>query len=294
VNRESENCKFIWKIVDVVLYGNIWIAVAALAMSLQTSLLLSGNTRMTPAIAFIFFATLFLYSLHRLVGMSKSRPFQQQGRHLKVFNLRFHLVFFAIISGAAATWFLLHVPFRFHWAVWLPCLAAGGYVLPVLRGKRRLRDLNYAKVFLVSVVWAWITVVLPAMESGLVKNIPMALMAMERALFIFAIALPFDIRDIPFDEHFRVKTIPSQAGARKAKWLAASSLSLMLVLCILNYRIDVYSPGVMIAMAISLAITFLVVIFSNRERHDYYFTGLLDGMMVVQFVSVWLARYLQL
>ena len=67
-------------IINLILYSNLWIALAALAMAAQTQLLLSGQVQPTPLLGFILFATLFLYAVHRIVGLEKAQPFLKKGR----------------------------------------------------------------------------------------------------------------------------------------------------------------------------------------------------------------------
>ena len=55
----------------------------------------------------------------------------------------------------------------------------------------------------------------------------------ERFLFIFAITIPFDIRDLRFDK-FNLATLPQYFGVRKARWIGIGAL--LIAECILVYR----------------------------------------------------------
>ncbi|MCB0567491.1 MAG: UbiA family prenyltransferase [Phaeodactylibacter sp.] len=274
-------------IINLILYSNLWIAVAALAMAAQTQLLLNGQVQPTPLLGFIFFATLFLYAVHRIVGLEKAQPFLKKGRFFVISRFRSHITFYAIAAGLGAAVFFLQLSFRLQLAAVAPSLIALGYVLPFLSGRRRLRDLSYVKIFLIAIAWSWITVLLPALELGMGWSIPMLIMLLERAFFIFAITLPFDIRDLEVDAYNQVKTLPAQLGYRRTKALALACLLIMTALAGLNYHIDVYGAGVFSALLLSALIAFALIYFADKVKHDYYFSGLIDGAMVLQFVLVW-------
>ena len=185
---------------------------------------------------------------------------------------------------------------QFDGKVQLATVLAGllsmAYVLPWLGGRRRLRDLNYLKIFLIAFVWAWVSVVLPALALHLEWSIPVWILFLERLLFIFAITLPFDIRDLEVDAHNRVLTLPAVLGLKKTRILAAGSLFVMLLLSLLNYWVQAYSAGAVLGLGCSVGIAYGLIHFSPRFQHDYYFSGLLDGMMILQFLIIYtLTKY---
>ena len=273
-------------IINLLLYSNLWIALAALAMSAQTQLLLIGSIQATPLLGFTFFATLFLYALHRIIGIQKARPFLKKGRFEVITQFKSHIIAYAVLAAISAGLFFLQLPFNLQMATVAPCLIAAAYVLPFLQGKRRLRDLNYIKIFLIAAAWSWITVLLPAIELGMLWSIPMIFIALERAFFIFAIALPFDIRDLEMDRFNQVKTIPSQFGLRHTKRLAIVCLLVMALMAGINYHINVYHQGTIVAIGLSGLVTFVLIWYTDKMKHDYYFSGLIDGMMILQFLLV--------
>ena len=277
-------------IVDFILYSNLWIALAALALAAQTQLLLSGRITPTPLLGFIFFATLLLYAVHRIVGLEKAQLFLKTGRFFVVLRFRRQIMAFAAAAGIGAAAFFFQLSFRLQLAAIAPSLTALGYVLPFLSGRRRLRDLNYIKNFLVAFAWSWVTVLLPALEMGMGWSLPMIVMLLERAFFIFAISLPFDIRDLEVDAYNQVKTLPAQLGRRRTKALALACLLAMAALAGVNYHIDVYSSGTFSALLLSGLAAFALICFADKVKHDYYFSGLIDGVMVLQLGLVCLLQ----
>jgi 4-hydroxybenzoate polyprenyltransferase len=278
------------KFVDILLYSNLWIALCAVAMCLQTQLLLFGELRWEPLLGFVFFATTLLYVLHRLISLKKVQPFMKKGRFQIIAKFRCHLLIYAGLAALAGSWFFFQLDRHLKWALILPCLLSLGYVVPFLGDNKRLRDLDLLKIFLLAVAWSWITAGLPAASRHWALTAPALLMALERLTFVFALTLPFDIRDLNVDAYTQVKTIPARFGLHKTKILSAAVLLSSLGFAWLNYYIDVYDLQVLLTLAASLSLTFLLTFFSDRIRHDYYFAGLLDGMMILQFVLVWIVH----
>lgn len=270
------------KIVNLILYSNLWIGLCALSMVLQTDFFLYGHFVFTSYAGLVFTATLFLYAIHRIVGLKKVKPFQNNGRYLVISTFKSHISIYAFLAGAASFFFFLQLSIGVQISLVIPAILSLGYVLPVWGNKRRLRDFNFIKIFLIAIVWAWVTVLLPALEAEKSIDLTICLMTIERACFIFAITLPFDIRDIHIDQHTGVKTIPNTIGIQCSKYLAIATLLFMLALVYSNFQLAFYSINAVVAFILSIFITYGFVHFSEQEQHDYYYTAGVDGMMLVQ------------
>lgn len=278
--------KLLTAFIDFILYSNLWIALAAVAMVWQSEFLLFGSFDWTAYSGFVFFATLFLYAVHRLVGLTRVQPFQSAGRYRIIARFRWHIALYALLAAGAGSWYYFQLPLVMQGQLLFPCLLSLAYVLPVFAGKKRLRDLNYLKIFLIAIAWSWITVFIPATNRAWALTVPTLLMALERALFIFSITLPFDIRDLEVDAHTGVRTLPARLGMPRTRWLAASALGGMVLCSWLNYRLDVYPGGTLASLTGSALLSYALIHFADRVEHDYYFSGAIDGMMLLQFLMV--------
>ncbi len=275
------------KIIDLILYGNFWIALGALALIFQTQLILKGNFQLDNLSRFVFFSTFLLYALHRIVGILRLKDFLNIDRFAVISKFRHHIIIYAILASLGVLYFFFQLTLRVQLALIIPAFLSLGYVLPFFGKKRRLRDFDQIKIYLIAGVWAFVTVVLPFMDSEQAWNLAIVLMILERGIFVFAITLPFDIRDLPVDQHGAVKTIPAVIGITKTKHLSYASLGLAMVFVVISYYLGLYDLKILIGLAISYLITAWLVSFSTTERHDYFYSGLLDGTMILQFVLVW-------
>lgn len=270
-------------VIDFILYSNGYIAFCAVALTFQTQLLLGQPLAITPLIGLIFFATLLVYALHRLLSLYKVQAFLETGRYFVINKFKSHIWFYAVIAAIGSSICFFYVSWAVRWALIIPAFFSLGYVLPVFRTRKRLRDFHYIKIFLVAVVWAYVTVILPVLEIDTNSIQQFALLFLERAVFIFAITLPFDIRDLKLDEESVVKTIPLRIGINNTVRLALGLLGIFLLFTLLSYPLVLFPAFVIIAI-----ITGLLIWYSPKQQHDYYFTGLIDGTMWMQFAIIYL------
>lgn len=280
--------RLLTQLVDLVLYSNAWIALAALSLVAQTRYLLLGNWRLTDLEGFVFCATLSLYAVHRIIALEKLKDLPPTTRFQTIARRRLDIILYALLAGAGSLYFYLQLPGWVQVSALAPALFSVLYVLPVFRGRRRLRDFNYLKIFLVALVWTWVTVVLPAQQANLGGQFPTLLLGLQRFLFIFAITIPFDIRDLAVDARTKVRTLPGSVGLQRARLLSLGLLVLAVGAALLLWRIDTYADPVFLAWSTSILTTGALIWGATPDRHDYYFSGLIDGTMILQAGLVYL------
>jgi len=279
------------KIIDLILYSNLFIACCAVAMTWQTQLLLGQDLALTPLVGLVFCATLVIYALHRVVGMSKVKEFLDVERFHVIQTYKSHILFYAALATAGGAICFFYLNIYTQAALVIPALLSVAYVLPFLGKKRekRLRDVHFIKIFLIAVVWAYVTILLPAIELDIWQEKRIWSIFAERSLFVFCITLPFDIRDLKVDKHNKVNTLPAKLGLTNTLRLALLLMTVFVVLCYVNY--DSWS---FLALLISAISTYIFIYFSPKYTHDYYFTGLMDGTMIMQFLMVWCCSFVVL
>ncbi len=276
------------KIANFLIYSNLWIALCAVAMLWQTEWILFQDIFWDALARFVFFSTLFLYAIHRLTGVKKldSTLFNLRFQTIRAFNS--HILFYALISLVGTIYYFFQFNFSFQIKLFIPSILSLGYVIPFLKGKKRLRDLNYVKIGLISVVWAWVTVVLPVFYYHLDFTTPIIYMILAEALFIFAITLPFDIRDLDIDKSQNVATIPLTYGLEFTKKLGYISLILLGGLYFLLFRVGLFQLNQFLGMILFIGFIAYLIQASHKNRHDYFFSFLVDGTMILGFWVVYL------
>jgi 4-hydroxybenzoate polyprenyltransferase len=271
------------KITDYIIYSNLLIAAGA-GFFIWESYMLFGIRVDFLYVILGFAATLFTYNIDRLVVLNSLEKTNSERHNWVVSHFKI-----MVASSIVCFIFLIVSLFYLPWRSILFIAHLGfislAYSVPVLaKGSKNLRSVKVLKIFLITYVWAASTVVMPAVGAGFkVFQRDVVLLFIERALFIFAITLPFDIRDYHSDIENKVVTIPGLIGIRATRLLAFFCLLVFFLVNLFHYS---FHSGVLWAKLLSGLSTLGIVIYSHQERHEYYFTGLLDSTIIIQFILV--------
>lgn len=279
--------KGVWQ---YLVYGSWWVAACAAAMGLLTLYELTENWWNAPLAVFILGSTLVIYNLNMISGTDELRKLGTDSvrHHWCMENeakMKATLVIGLVLAGVSI-WFLS----RTIWLLLIPLsMMAFAYAAPIIRrnaAKIRIREIGLWKIFIIAVVWTGMTAVLPTMHvRGLEAITDLCLwpVYVERGLFILAITIPFDVRDLVNDAKKGVRTIPSTLGWKRSVWLAEVILAVFLAL--VTWRLGIDRPLV-VGYVSSTLITMAVVVFANPHRNDMYCSFWVEGTMMLQFASV--------
>lgn len=247
-----------------------------------------------PYLFIIFFATLFEYNIHRLVTVLTNKDALNSEKHHWVRdNLKkfYFLVFFSI-AGSALVVFLTKIEILIALAPF--AVLTLFYSIPVLGDKKqifRLREIPYLKIFMIAFVWSSTTIILPIIQSSQAFDpVHVGAMLAERFFFIFAITIPFDIRDLEADLHSGLKTIPILIHEKKAMTLSYLSLLIFFLISFFHYQM-LGEWLVIPALGISATTTFFFLVSEKIKKQPLYHYGILDGTMLLQGVLVYVFYY---
>lgn len=270
------------RLIDLLLYGNLWIAAAATALCWQSMVLLPGAEIDQVLLWVVFSATWLVYSIHRL---RTSYPPSKEARLEKARVLRPMLRVFIVCSMLGLLFGLYHLPTNTALALLPPALLALGYVFPLFRGKR-LRDLPYLKILFVSLTWTWVTVALPVYHHHLDWSSATGLLLLERVSFLFALSLLFDWRDRHHDRSLGIPSLPQRLQLGGTQSLGAVLVLVSLCSAVLNLLTGIYTASNLLAIALSLGAVLLLLWQLPYLRHDYSYSGLADGVIILQAILV--------
>ena len=280
-------------VLDWLLYSNIFIAICAVCMVVVSRRFYPGHEVIPVAYEWcIFMGTLSLYAFHRYLGIKRVQENLRSGRFHIIIKYRSHLLFYGFGSLLIAA-FILFYNFSVSFILSLlpAAIISALYIIPIFPDNRRLRDFAYIKIVLVGLIWAWVTAYVPLYESDIASS-DLWLYTFERFLFIVAITLPFDIRDIEVDEIESTLTIPRTIGVRMSKWIASASLIMAFSIVLYLYYFSFASNTYIMATGITYILVLAMISKSDIERHDFYYSGLLDGSMVLYFLMISILEYL--
>ena len=273
------------KILNFILNTNLYISFAAVALVVETQLQLGMRPQFQPYLFIIFFATIFEYNVHRLITIITNPQSLNNTKHswvkenLKAFYfLVIASVFGFIIAACLAKKIVL--------ITLLPIgIITLFYSLPIFKTKKlifRLREIPGLKIFLIAFVWAASTILLPIIQSGNSFNKwHVITMLLERFIFVFAITLLFDIRDMKADEAAGLKTIPLIIGQKKTMLVANIYILFFMVVCIFHY----YNTPLSYLLPAFIISAISTLFFLNNKwliQTRYYHYFILDGTMLLQ------------
>ncbi len=290
--------KYLRQALDCLLFSNIFIALCAVAQGLVTYQLL-GTEPEQHVLGLLFCSTLALYNFSILLSRPEKpdkSPFRRVRWIFSHYRLMITLTMIAVFSILPLVFFL-----NTSSKILLISLAliSVAYSLPIFSIHDKhfgLRNIPGVKLFLIAAVWSLSCVLLPilelesSIEASVTMNDSIILIA-KRFLFIAAITVPFDIRDLFQDKTNELKTIPVILGEKNALLICQGLLVIYLILLFLfTKNIDGNFLGLMLTIILSGWLIFK----SKWQKNEYYYFLYLDGTMIVQFVMLLVCSYLPL
>jgi 4-hydroxybenzoate polyprenyltransferase len=245
--------------------------------------------------AFLFSATLFLYCFHRLYRLDFRTDSEKMAeRHSWVRNNR--LLFYLVLAMAGAATLLsifLFIPFRVFLLLTPVALISLGYTIPCIPLKDRwirLRDIPGIKIFLIAFVLGLTTVLLPVIAHGernSLRDPAILFIFIRRVLFIFAITIPFDIRDMEYDRQNKTLTLPVLFGINRSKQFALLALILFCVLAVIQFTcLEKTGLLYVLALILSAGVSGWAIALSGKTQKAHFYSFYLEGTMLLQCLLV--------
>lgn len=277
------------RIIAALIQSNIYISLAAVALTVATQVQLGMHPQWHPYLFIIFFATLFEYNLHRLITVLTNKEALKSEKHrwvnenMKAFYL---LVFISVVGfGVVALLAKKEILVTFAPIALITVL----YSIPVSANPKhllRLREIPYLKIFMIAAIWSASTILLPIVQSSeTFSQTHIFAMLSERFFFILAITIPFDIRDLEADGQQELKTIPMLLGEKNSLKLSYFFLSVFLLSSTFHYTPE-KEWMTLLAMSLSGITTYFFLKMDFFKRMPFYHYGILDGTLLLQGILV--------
>lgn len=283
--------KLTQSVFDFVLFSNVFMALCAVAQGLVTFFLIGSRPLYTIS-ALMFVATLVIYNISMLLTKPKNPEKSDKKRVRWFFGHHRLMVTITIISvlSLIPLFFLVSTESRLL-LIFLAVISVA-YSLPLFSlgdQKFGLRNIPGLKQFLITLVWTMSSVLLPILEAQdmHLTNISLrdtTLLLAKRFLFIAALTVPFDIRDLFEDRESGLKTVPSVWGEKRGYLFCQLLLAGYIVLLFLyhnnGFNIDFF------ALTITALLAGWLIFKSKWERNEYYYFFYLDGVLILQYVML--------
>ena len=276
---------------DFLLFSNIFMALCAVAQALLTFYLI-GSKPVYPVIGLLFTSTLGIYNFCILISKPPNPDKSAQKRVRWFFSHYRLMVTLTIVSILSLVPLFFLISFSSKILLIFLAILSFAYGLPLFSvGDKKfgLRNIPGLKLFLITLVWTMSCVLLPVLEAQAAHfaSISMrdtTILIAKRFLFIAAIAIPFDIRDLFEDKQFGLKTIPVAWGEKNAYLFCQALLAGYLVLLFL-FRNKGFDMD-FLALTLSVMLTGWLIFRSKWEKNEYYYFFYLDGVLILQYLLV--------
>ncbi len=139
-----------------------------------------------------------------------------------------------------------------------------------------LRAVPFLKTLLVGYVWASVTVIFPLLYDQLwITDHSIQIYFFAQILFVTAVTLPFDFRDIDYDKSRSVATPANTFGVIANKLLSFGMLGIAIVLL---WEMPLLAEKITYGLAV------IAVLWSSPRRSELFYIGVIDFLLYMPFI----------
>jgi hypothetical protein len=275
-------------VIDGFVFRHFFIALCAAAMVFSTFILNGLPIAFSPFTIFLVAATFLIYNFHAhsfFLDYSSLNKFIASFKKLNISFSFLLLYFIALFIALFETTFFEKELMLFLIPLTIMTLL---YSIPAwgLKNKVRIRESFFVKLPVIGLVWSLTTVIIPLVEQNIALSSPFVIKQIVcRFLFVFALCVPFEIRDLEVDQSQNVKTLPSVLGITATKLLGVFMLLLEMFL---HHTMEI-PLALMVALDLSSIFALLWIVVLKNKMGTYFYKLFVDGTMVLRFVFIYLA-----
>lgn len=279
-------------IINYFLYSNLFIALCAFCLTMSSSFIFRiSKVDLLPYALFSFFSVFTYYNFQRIFQYkvenyktdSNYSTWLKQNLNFKLVSIVLIVIFllFFVSEVIICNWFWLLVS----------GIVAVFYFLPFFP----IRKIVFVKPYFVSFFWVLICILFPLYHIANITVDELLIFSVAEFFFIAALCLLFDVRDMQYDEKAGVTTFPLKFGLFATKITASSLLVFYLILFFSLSHVGHYPRNNLIQYSSVIVFLFSLTLvwFTNKKRGEYYYSFLVDGCILLQFMVLLGIEYFQ-
>lgn len=281
--------KILQSVFDFLLFSNIFMSLCAVAQGLVTFSLI-GAKPVYSVLGILFVSTLAIYNFCILIS-KPDKPVNSPHKRERWFFSHYRLmVTLTIVSILCMLPLFVLISTESRILLIFLGILSFAYGLPLFTlGDKKfgLRNIPGLKQFMITLVWTMSTVLLPLLEAqhfhlGSISMRDTTILIAKRFLFIAALTVPFDIRDLFHDKQSGLKTVPVVFGEKKA-YLFCQVLLAGYIVLLFAFRNNGLNSGFW-ALSITAVLAGWLIFKSSVEKDEYYYFFLVDGILILQYL----------
>ena len=258
-------------IIRFFINSNIWVAFCVLGLTASSGILL--DTTDFKVAQFVFFATIFAYNFQRIARINQGEGHARKDWLIKNKTAVCLLMLFAITMAVYAVF-----NFKLNTQIAILFTTAASILYPF-----GLRKIPFAKIFIISFVWMSSTMLLLVIENNISISQNIILHLVARFLFVFAITIPFDIRDLKHDAQ-TLRTIPLFFGAARARFIALFALFICGIISVFQYfDLGLIFPNLLALILLYLSASILILK-SDEHKGEKYFSFWVESLSIFSYL----------
>lgn len=251
-------------VFDFYINSSVHVGLSVFSMT-YVSLLEFGLPTDWSLLYFVFFSTIIGYNFVKFVGITKFHH-RSLARWLRVIQL------FSLVCFLLMLWFALQLESETLVYICVFGVVTFLYAIPFLPRRlfidkqKNLREIAGLKVYVIALVWAGVTVLLPILDSKEPFDMDVWITAIQRFILVMMLMLPFEIRDLQYDS-LKLATIPQKIGIKNTK---ISGILLGIVFLFLEFFKDELNQKVTVLTFAVAIVTVLFILCAKSRRSAYY------------------------
>lgn len=266
-------------IFSYLINSNIFVSTCISSLALSSQILLQCFNY--NICVFVFFATLFTYNFQRIVLIKKGVTHKRKEWLL---NNRIFIYSLIVLSAFVSFFYFL----QFNYTTKTLLLITGSISILYPFG---IRKLPFLKILIISSIWTVVSMGILISENNLMINSNTILHLSSRFLFVFAITIPFDIRDIKYDKN-NLKTIPTLAGESPSKFIAVFALLTLGLISIFQYLFYSLDVNILIAIISCCCLSSIIIIKSDENKEDFYFSFWVESLSIFFYLFLLISLFI--
>jgi hypothetical protein len=286
------------RLLRITLYSHLFLALCAVSLWFSTRLIFGLPVECSSQVLLLASATVLYYNFHKFsYRFDNYHPARVLRRMMDSSVSAVDRLLFILAALTFSISFLLQPPWVMIIWMFLVLLSIG-YSLPVFHdgnSYRRLREKPLLKIIVVAFVWTVTTVGLPlANELAAVPWFELAAVCVSRFTLIFALCVPFEIRDERKELQRGINSLMKFGKQRVVRWTLAAVFFSVLLLIV--YWLQIRTAITFVKVS-ALIVTQLIAIYwlltTRADRPAWFFKGCVDGTLLLPLVflilfSLWL------
>jgi len=224
---------------------------------------------------FAFFGTIVGYNFVKYDALARAKK-KLMRKELKLIAL---MSFFSFI---AVGYYFFQLQFITQLVSVIVLALTMLYTLPFFPNRKNARNWAGVKIYIVSLCWVGVTLVLPLLNAHFDFGVDFYLKCIQRFILVFVLILIFEILDLANDDP-HLQTVPQQIGVKQTKIVG---ILLMLLFYFLEFLKTNFVEKQLIVNLVVVVTVSLFLLFANEKRPKYYTSFWVESIPIVWWLMV--------